>query len=135
MYSFQPLVSTTDHHIGFIVVFCIAILCIAWAIFDYLQNDLSNKNINVALISIFFICFSGYISFTTSCEKTYANEKVVGKFIQYVPQQQTHSCGTKNTQTCYTNKVYVQIEVEGQYILREINPQTPIPPFIQLYKN
>lgn len=137
MYSFQPLpiINTADSHVVFYILSVILLAMLVSHISDWVRG---HEEISVAwvglLLSIFLV--SGVISYNTGEHVIPTNEKVVGKFIRYVPEgyNETVQSGKSRTRQD-VHLLYVEYEVEGSSVLLRANTGVQYPKLVTLYKN
>lgn len=140
MYTTYPLetINMLNNHSGFylilavtLIMFCIFCIC------EINDDGLTLKGFSIAIMTATIaISGSGYISWHSGDYKVYKNEKVVGKFVGYVPEGYiTRETSGKVTKDVAHHYVYVQYKIEDRYVLFYALEGQSWPPEGVFYKN
>lgn len=124
IYTIAPLaaVDTLNSHIGFYIWFVLS-LYVAFS------EGFSPESVTISIISI---AVAAFISFNTGTIEHYKNEKVVGEFVRFVPEGFTERSGKHDITR---HLMYAEYKVENYYVPILIEPGSPSPKFVYLYKN
>ena len=124
LYTIAPLadVNTVDSHAGFYVWLFIAFV-IAYT------ERFSQESLTIAGI---FTAIAAVVSFNTGTIEHYANEKVVGEFVRFVPEGFTERSGKHDITR---HLMYAEYKVDNYFVPVLIEQGSPTPKFVYLYKN
>ena len=128
MYSFQPLPPPNTGHDGFLFVVTVLALIVVYTLYEAEHR--------ITRIWMFVVCFAiGGCTYNQSYNATYVypkNQKVLGKFIGYVPEGYSERSGKSTVDVHY---IYVMYEVPEGRILMRASSGLAYPPIAVLYKN
>ena len=135
MWTFHPLVYEEPTGVGFTVILGITLIVSTWLF-------LSAKNrefpwFGAVLVSGFLSFITLVVYLSTFCSLPPINEEHTAKFVRWIPQQEkeTYSCNKNQTCTKLTNRIYAEFLLEdGSRILKEVNPNSPMPEYVKLYR-
>jgi hypothetical protein len=127
MYSFVPMVDTSDFHFGFyiIVVICIAI---------FLANALSKtSDILSGVITVVFCGLFSGIGYHSSYKPDHPlNQPVTATFVSFAAEGFSEQSGKTRADK---HNTYVVYSVNGSPIILLAKPGVPYPHTTTLYKN
>lgn len=133
-----PVIDTVNQHAGLVLMFGIVgfVVFIKFLIsFSmYLEQKLSDYLLlpPAALV----LMYSTYVSFTTGTVITPENTVVLGKFVEFVGEQQQRSVKTgKTTQVVTDHVTYAVYKVEGNNIFITASQNLSYPETAIFYKN
>lgn len=131
VYSFQPVFDNTNDHTGFyFMLSLIAIIAVCMYFFERETDDFDGLMF-VMILGAIVLAITGYNSWHPGPPPI--NEKVTGKFEGYVAESESRKSGKNSTTT--DHYVYARFRIADGHILIKVNPQTPIPDNVILYRN
>ena len=129
MYTFNPVADIPVDHTGFGIILAFALICLAMV----LMNEPE------AFFVWFFLCcipvgiaYGVSYHWTDQTPKTFANEKVIGKFVKFEAEGYKEKSGKSYVDRHYT---YVVYNVNGNNVLMYAKEGLEYPQTAVLYKN
>lgn len=136
MYSIEPIANLANNHTGFFFAVGIAVILLNFLYNDIKYNGLCPFTVTLSAVTVLFVLISGLISYAPANNIPPKNEKVVAKFLRFVPQQTTYGCGKNNRDTCFSNLVYGEFQLkDNSTVLLRVNSAHPMPSHVILYRN
>ena len=129
MYTFQALADIPVKHDGFFIIAFFAVILLVMVLFNEPESF---------FVWFFIMCIPVSIAYgvsyhwTNQTPKTFANEKVVGKFVGYQPEGYNEKSGKSRADRHY---MYVVYEVPAGLIVLKAQEGTTYPKEAVLYKN
>lgn len=134
MYSISQLTNSANSHVGFYFVLIFIAIFMYQVINEAFETKGWGKGNTIFTVIFALIGMVAYhVSYAPENNIPMKNQPVVAKFVDYVAEQEKHSCG-KNS-ICYTSLVYGKFETPDGMVLLKVDRQHPIAQYVTLYKN